>query len=295
MPKKPEGILALLATPFKDDYSLNLDALRQEIDWSLNKGADGVIVAGSVGEFIHLSDEERKDVFKTCMDQVKSNAIAVAGASAVTTIKTIEFCNYAKDLGFDAAMVIPPYYWGCTEDEVYKHYEMVSNLANIPIIIYHNPALSKFYMKPEFMAKLVKLKNMVAIKEVLTDITHIERAIELTKHKVSFLQYSRAYTYARVLGAKGGTIDPFLIKTCKKCDELLEKGDILDAIEIQKKIDSLFVGGEEVLGILGWYKYALTVTTGIDVGPPRPPYLQLTDKQKEEVKRKLEELGLIEQ
>ena len=113
--------------------------------------------------------------------------------------------------------------------------------------------------------------------------------------KVSFLQYSRAYTYARILGAKGGTIDPFLIKTCKKCDELLEKGDILSAIEIQKKIDSLFVGGEEVLGILGWYKYALTVTTGINVGPPRPPYLQLTDKQKEDVKKKLEELGLIEQ
>jgi len=289
MVKQISGNLALLSKPFTEDYKINEDALRREIDWVIGKGADGIIVTGSVGEFVHLTDEERMKVFKICIDQISGGKLAVASTSAAYTLQTIEITKQAEDLGYDGAMVVPPYYWRCSEEEVYRHYEMIAEHTDIPLILYHNPDLSKFYMRPEFVLKLTKIPQVVAIKEVVTDVQHLQKLMALIGDKINVLQYTTGFLTALMLGAEGGTIDPFFITPAIKCKEALENGHLMEAVEIQQKMMSVYpsISGEAATGALGWFKAGVSIATGIDMGPPRPPYLPLTGEEYLQLEKRL--------
>jgi len=290
MARQIRGILALLATPFTRDYELNEEALRKEVDWVIEKGADGIIVTGSVGEFIHLSDAERKKILQICIDQVGGKTITVASTSGAHTLQAIELTKYAEDLGYDGAMVVPTYYWRCTEEEAFRHYEMISEATNIPLVIYHNPDLSKFYMKPEFVLKLAEeIPQVVALKEVVTDAQHVQRLMAMVGEKINVLQYTTGFLAALILGAKGGTIDPFQITLAIQCKKALEEGDIKKAVDFQQRMMEVYpsLSGEAATSVLGFFKAATSIVTGIDMGPPRPPYLPLTDEEYADLEKRL--------
>src|SRR6201998_3690873 len=166
----------MLVTPFHDDYRLNEDALRREVQWAIAKGAEGIVAAPSIGEFIHLDEAERTRVFEIVIEETRKRAgvSAVAMTSGATTLETLRYAKIAARLGYDAQQVIPPYYWRCGELEVERHYRMVAEAGDLPVVIYHNPALSKFTITPKFAGRLATIQNIVEMKEVLTDLQHLE-------------------------------------------------------------------------------------------------------------------------
>src|SRR6202162_4864302 len=111
--KLAHGILAMLVTPFTDDYRLNEDALRREVQWAIAAGAHGVVAAPSIGEFLHLDEAERTRVFEIVIEETRKRAdlSAVAMTSGATTLETLRYAKIAARLGYDAQQVIPPYYW----------------------------------------------------------------------------------------------------------------------------------------------------------------------------------------
>src|SRR3990172_3307147 len=125
-----EGILCILATPFRKDWTINYDALKDEIDWCRRRGAHGIIATGSAGEYTSVTNEERREFHKRCIDLVPSNFRTVACTSAADTLQAVDLSKNAQELGYDAVMVTPPYYWHCTADEVRRHYEALSNQAD---------------------------------------------------------------------------------------------------------------------------------------------------------------------
>jgi len=289
MVKEIRGILGLLATPFTKEYEINEEALRMEIDWIIGKGADGIIVTGSVGEFVSLSDEERKRVFKTCIDHVGGKIITVASTSGGHALQTIEMTKYAEDLGYDGAMIVPTYYWRCTEKEVYRYYRMISEVTDIPLIPYHNPDLSKFYMKPEFVLRLTEIPNIVAIKEVVSDTQHIQKLMMVIGEKINVLQYTTGFLVALILGAEGGTIEPFFIPQAVELKKAIETGNIKEAVDIHQKIIAICptIRGEADTGVVAFFKAATSIATGVDMGPPRPPYLPLSNNQYVNLRKRL--------
>ena len=107
----------MLVTPFTDDYRLNEDALRREVQWAIAAGADGVVAAPSIGEFLHMDEAERTRVFEIVIEETsnRANLSAVAMTSGATTLETLRYAKIAARLGYDAQQVIPPYYWRCGE------------------------------------------------------------------------------------------------------------------------------------------------------------------------------------
>jgi 4-hydroxy-tetrahydrodipicolinate synthase len=130
-----QGVIALLVTPFHDDYSINEAALREEIDWCFAHGATGVVATPSIGEFVHLSDDERRRCFEITLDQASKHqgAAVLAVTAGPDTLVAMRFTKLARDLGFDGAMVIPPFYWRCGSEEVYEHYKMIAEGCDIPL------------------------------------------------------------------------------------------------------------------------------------------------------------------
>ncbi len=276
IPKRLHGVIAMLVTPFREDFSLNEEALRAEIDWCFEHGATGVVATPSIGEFVHLSEEERICCFRITLDQAARHrgAITVAMTSGPDTLVAKRFTMLAREMGFDNAMVIPPFYWRCGSEEVYRHYQILAETCDMPLTLYHNPALSKFHMSPEFMGRVTELERVVAVKEVETDLQHLEGVVQAIRGKADYLQTFRAYYTGRQLGSVGGFINVFAVPACVAMDCALAKGNRELAQEIQIRLNNCFPrGGEGALGHLGTTKVTASVVTGIDLGPARPPYM----------------------
>src|SRR5437867_1782431 len=250
--KEIKGVLCLLVTPLTEKYQLNEDALRREIDWVIENGGDGIIPMGSVGEFTHLASEERKKILEICIDQVGTKTLTVAGTSADTTHQAIEYTKYAEELGYDGAIIIPPYYWRATEEEVQSHYRMISEATKrIQLAIYNNPKLSKFEMSTKFIRKLAEIDRVTALKDSEEDIT---RTLFLSD-KLAVLRTPVWFLYGLLTGGAGGTISPFAIPSCAKIYKWFREGKLADALELQKKVSLTkpftIMEGEAGVGWLG--------------------------------------------
>ncbi len=278
--KLTNGIIAMLVTPFTADYRLNEPALRAEVKWAIEKGAAGVVAAPSIGEFLHMDEQERTRVFEIVLEEAsqKQGICAVAMTSGATTLETLKYARIAGKMGYDAQQVIPPYYWRCGELEVERHYRMIAEAGDLPVVIYHNPALSKFNISPKFAGKLATIPGVVAFKEVLTDLQHLEALYDEVGGRAEIYNTFRALLAGLMLGAAGGFINIFAVPAAVALLRWFSAGDLGRAEEIQRRLNRCFPrGGEETLGHLGTTKVTASVVTGIDMGPARPPYMAPED------------------
>ena len=266
----------MLVTPFSADYALNEGALQAEVRWAIKAGAQGIVATPSIGEFLHLSEAERLRAWEVTLTETRKHAgiCAVAMTSGATTLETLSYARDAAKMGFDAQQVIPPYYWRCGELEVERHYRMVADAGNLPVVIYHNPALSKFTITPRFAGKLAGIPNIAAMKEVLTDLQHLEALYDEIGGRIDIYNTFRALLAGLMLGAAGGFINVFAVPAAVALAKSFERGEMQRAEEIQRRLNRCFPrGGEETLGHLGTTKVTASVATGIEMGPARPPYM----------------------
>jgi dihydrodipicolinate synthase/N-acetylneuraminate lyase len=278
--KIAHGIHAMLVTPFTNDYRLNEEALRLEARWALDHGANGLVAAPSIGEFLHLDERERTRVFEIVIEEARrrSGTAAVAMTSGATTLETLHYAKIAARLGYDAQQVIPPYYWRCGEAEVERHYRMIAEAGDLPVVIYHNPALSKFNISPKFAGRLATIAGVIAFKEVLTDLQHLEALYDEVGGHADIFNTFRALLAGLMLGAAGGFINIFAVPAAVALLKAFKANEHTRAEEIQRRLNRCFPrGGEETLGHLGTTKVTATVTTGIEMGPARPPYMAPED------------------
>jgi dihydrodipicolinate synthase/N-acetylneuraminate lyase len=293
--KLVHATIAMLVTPFHDDYRLNEDALRAEVRWALANGAEGVVAAPSIGEFLHLNETERTRVFEIVIEEARKRpgVSAVAMTSGATTLETLHYAKIAGRLGYDAQQVIPPYYWRCGEMEVERHYKMIAEAGDLPLVIYHNPALSKFNISPKFAGRLATIPGVVAFKEVLTDLQHLEALYDEVAGRAEIYNTFRALLAGLMLGAAGGFINIFAVPAAAALHRAFKAGDYAHAEEIQRRLNRCFPrGGEETLGHLGTTKVTATVATGIEMGPARPPYMA-PDDAVERIRKRLPALKEI--
>lgn len=244
----------MLVTPFHDDYRLNEAALRKEVDWAIASGAQGVVAAPSIGEFLHMNEAERTRVFEIVVEgaRKKPGISTVAMTSGATTLETIHYAKIAARLGYDAQQVIPPYYWRCGEAEVERHYRMVAESGDLPVVIYHNPALSKFNISPKFAGKLATIQGVVAFKEVLTDLQHLEALYDEVDRRADIYNTFRAMLAGLMLGAAGGFINIFAVPAAVALLKAYQAGDYKHAEEIQRRLNRCFlVAARKRWGISG--------------------------------------------
>lgn len=273
--KRPKGMFTILPLPFTPGFEIKEDVLLESIDWAVGAGAKGIIATGSVGEFSHLEREERLRVMEISLARIRKHpgVDAIAMTAAAGTLETIRYTKYAKELGYDYALIIPPFYWKVGEEEVYRHYRMISDAVKIPIIVYHNPITSKFDISVKFAGRLAEIPEIVGMKEMKHDMAFLMSLYAALSAKLSIMQTFRVYLYALMMGAAGGAITCFALPACVRITELFGRGEMIKAMKIQQALNQLFKGSTEGSGVLGRIKTACSLTSGLDFGPPRPPYM----------------------
>ena len=273
--EKPKGIYTILPLPFTPRFEIKEDVLLEAIDWAVGAGAQGVIATGSAGEFTHLDREERRRVMEVSIEGIRKHAgvAAIAMTAAAGTLETIYYTKYAKELGYDYVLIVPPYYWKVGEEEVFLHFKMIAEAVKIPIIVYHNAITSKFDISVKFAGRLATIPEVVGMKEMKHDMAFLMSLYEALSTKISIMQTFRVYLHGLMLGGAGGSITCFALPACVRIEELYRKGDLASAMKIQQALNQLFKGSTEGAGVLGRIKTSCSMASGLDFGPPRPPYM----------------------
>ena len=170
--KAMKGVVIVQTTPFNKDGSLDLEGMRANTRWLLERtaGKDFIFTPlGTTGEFFNMSDDECQAVIKMVAEEANGKAVVMVGAGRAGTRETIKMCQYAESVGADGVMVILPYYIVPEEEGMYQHYKQIAESINIGVVVYNFPAVSGSWIKPALMARLSQIPNIIAVKECTLD------------------------------------------------------------------------------------------------------------------------------
>ena len=173
-----EGSFVALVTPFRDG-SVDLAKVEALTRLHLDKGTNGIVPCGTTGEAAALTSNERAQVIRAVLKVAKGKVPVIPGTGTNNTQVTIEFTKMARELGADGALLVTPYYNKPPQEGLYRHFEAVAKAVDIPQIMYNVPSRTAVNLKPETVARLSKLKNIVAIKDASGSVEQITQTLAL--------------------------------------------------------------------------------------------------------------------
>src|SRR6059058_2345486 len=178
------GIFPPITTPFYPEGNIYHKKLEANVERYSKTPVAGIVVLGSTGEAILLSDEERRDVLKTAMAAAAPNKVMVAGTGIESASETIKLTEYAAELGYDVAMVRTPHYYKkqMLAANILAFYRTVADRSPIPVIVYNFPQATGYDIPAEVMIELAEHPNLIGIKESSGDVEKVRRMVEGTRH-----------------------------------------------------------------------------------------------------------------
>jgi 4-hydroxy-tetrahydrodipicolinate synthase len=244
MSKKPDwfkGIFPALVTPFTKDDEIDEAAYRALIRYVLPH-VDGVVPVGTTGEFVYLSEAEKRKVIEIALDEVGGKVPVVAGTGCPSTRDTVRLTAWAKEAGAMAALVVAPFYLKPTFNEVYEHYERV-NQVGLPIILYNIPQCAGTHFKwwtAEGMA--TDLENVVGIKDSSGDIPFLAAVLEKVRDTIGiFTGHDETVSAALGAGVDGAILASanLIPDIWQEIYQASQRGDLATVQRRQKEIQIL--------------------------------------------------------
>jgi len=206
-----KGVIVPLITPFKEDYTIDYNALKWLIQYLVSRGVNGLFPVSTTGEFIHLSFEEKIAITKIVVEEVGGKTKIIPGASENTTLMVLRLAKEYADLGVDGIVVTPPYYFKYDSDGLWRHYSIIAEKTDLPILMYNIPSLTGNNIPVELIMKLAKeYSNIVGIKVTYDSLSYMRRlilAVKQERKNFSVLTGSSDYLLPTlILGGDGGVL-----------------------------------------------------------------------------------------
>ena len=173
-----KGSFVAVVTPFKNG-KVDEKKFRELIEFHLENGTDGIVPAGCTGEAATLDYAEQKRLMEIAVEAVDKKIPVVAGTGSNCTEEALDLTRYAKKIGCNGALIITPYYNKPTPEGQYRHYETIAKKVDIPIMLYNVPSRTGISIKPETVARLSKIDNIVAIKEASGSLDQVSQILSL--------------------------------------------------------------------------------------------------------------------
>lgn len=167
------GAATALITPMHEDGSVDFEAMGRLIDWQIEQGIDALLIAGTSGEGSTLSDEEHREVLKFAVDKAAGRVPMIAGTGSNDTAYACDLTAYACRIGYDACLVVTPYYNKTTQKGLIRMYQTIADHSDRPLILYNVPSRTGIGLAPETVAALSSYPHIDAIKEASGNISVI--------------------------------------------------------------------------------------------------------------------------
>ena len=178
------GIFPPITTPFYPDGEVYYKKIESNVERYSRTPVAGIVVQGSTGEAILLSDQERRDVLKAALAAAAPNKVMIAGTGIESAAETLRLTEYAAELGYDAAMVRTPHYYKkqMLPANLLAFYRTVADRSALPVIIYNFPQATGYDIPAEIVIELAGHPNIIAIKESSGNLDKVKSMVEGTRH-----------------------------------------------------------------------------------------------------------------
>jgi len=284
---KFEGIYTPIITPYRDDFSIDYDRLSEVTEFLIKAGVNGIICAGTTGEYYAQTKQERFDLMHFMQKQIAGRVTYIVGTGAIRTEEAIEFAQEAVSAKADAILVASPPYAVPTEREVAVHALAIDRAANLPIMLYNYPGRMGVNMGEDFLDQVSQSSNFCAIKEssgdvnrihdLASDYSHIQLACGMDDQALEFFAWG-----AKSWVCAGSNFAPeahiALYQACVVEGNFDKGRRIMSAMLPLMRV--LEKGGQFIQCV----KHSLT-TRNLPVGPPRKPLQSLNDDDKQELEQ----------
>ena len=280
-----KGIYVPIITPYKNDNTVNEESLNEIIEFLIMSRVNGIIIAGTTGEYYAQTTEERKNLLRISKEIINNRLPLIVGVGAIRTDESIDLAVHAKSISTDALLVNSPPYALPTESENAAHALAIDQAVNLPIMLYNYPGRTGVNMGVEYLKQISKSKNICAIKEssgeinrlhmLATDFPNIQISCGADDQALEFFAWG-----AQSWVCAGANFAPethsLLYETCVENNDFTKGRKIMAAM--LPLMSLLEKGGKFGQSI----KYA-TSLKGFSTGQPRKPLLSLSETEEQEI------------
>ncbi|NJW51465.1 4-hydroxy-tetrahydrodipicolinate synthase [Salinimicrobium oceani] len=203
---KFHGTGVALITPFKNDLSVDVNALRKLVNFQIENGINYLVVLGTTGESATLTTEEKQLVIDTVVSENNGRIPLVLGIGGNNTAQVVEEVKHTNLEAFDAVLSVSPYYNKPSQEGIFQHYKAVAAASPKPIIMYNVPGRTGSNMLPETVKRLAQVENIIGIKEAAGDMVQAMKVIEAVPGDFLVISGDDMITLPMVLAGGHGVI-----------------------------------------------------------------------------------------
>lgn len=290
------GVYPPIVVPFTESGQVNIDGFTANLKKWMDQGLSGVIFPGSNSEFPFLSLEEKIQLWKICVEIVKgADRKLIAGTGCESTVDTIWLTNLAADLGADAALIIPPYFYKpeMKHNVLVEHYTRVADNAKIPVLAYNVPAFSGIDFQADTIIKLAEHPNIIGMKDSSSNVLKASMILAERPEFIVFCGTGGSLLPFLSLGATGGimALANFAGEPLLELYNAFHRKDLEGAKQLQHRLVGINNAVTARFGVSG-LKYAMN-KSGFIGGYPRRPLLPVDEIAAREIDKQLINAGLL--
>ena len=295
------GPLTAMATPFTEDYELDLDALRAHIrflvDHGMRLGDSALLVAAGAGEDTVMSVQERKALMDVAVEAAGGEVPVLAGINHPDIREIADLAQHAEKAGIAAVQLAPVYHYETAEGDIYRVYESISRESDVPVIVYHTWWTGRHFSE-SLLQDLKDLPTVRAIKWSSNDEVLYKKGIVALRDDLAICDNQGNQILNHMLGGRSfvthvGNIWPEYVVDIWR---LLQQEDYTGVLEKLSKFDWQWDDWEakamQETGGHGSYLKAAMEAVGLRAGLPRPPSVRPSAKLLLELRGLLERCGI---
>jgi 4-hydroxy-tetrahydrodipicolinate synthase len=288
------SVVTAMVTPFRDDFSLDLDGAQALATWLLENGTDTVLVAGTTGEGPTVSHQEKDRLLAAVIEAAKGKGKVWCSTGTYSTDESVEATKEAEKAGADGALVVTPYYNKPPQRGLIAHFTKVADSTELPVILYNIPGRTATPIEADTLLRLAEVENILGVKDSTGDFQTAGRIISETPDDFDLYSGDDWATFPLVcMGAVGivSVASHLVGREIKEMVETAKTGDISSAWKIHSRLLPLFKGLFITSNPIP-VKAALEIA-GRPVGPPRLPLVEATPEERTKIEQSMREAGVV--
>ena len=219
------GTGVALVTPFKKDFSVDVESLQAIVNFQIDNGIDYLVVLGTTAESATLSKAEKELIISTVVAANKDRLPLVLGVGSNNTQEVVEELKFRDFSAFEAILSVSPYYNKPTQEGIYQHFKAIAEASPVPVILYNVPGRTSSNMLPSTIIRLANdFKNIVAIKEAAGDIVQAMKLIQDKPTNFLVISGDDMITLPMILAGGSGVISVIAEGFPKQFSEMVHLG-----------------------------------------------------------------------
>ena len=291
-----QGVFPPITTPFING-KVAYEKLEDNVKKLSKTGINGIVVLGSNGEYVYLSEEEKRRVVETVVQSSPQEMLIIVGSGCESTEETLKLTSDSAKLGARTALIITPQYYsgGMSEDALIKHYTVVADNSRIPIMLYNVPKFTHINLSVNVVSILSRHPNIIGIKDSSGNVNLLGGFLNTVDDGFQVLVGTAGVLFGGLtLGCAGGVLALANVapEICVKIFELVKQGNFEEAKRLQLRMIPVNNAVTATYGISG-LKVAMDMV-GYFGGDPRLPLLPSSEAEKSEIKEILKKAELLD-